>query len=104
MSSRNLTAAGRSASPSGTATASDSLARFFYWLPLPDHLTSEEAEVLALQKGVHVLCSHRFAMQSNKKSSYIRVSVTSPETEDDLRKGLLILKGILEGSAMEFLV
>lgn len=85
-------------------TASDNIARFFYWLPLPDRLTSEEAEVLALQKGIHILGSHRFAMQNNQKSSYIRVSVTSPETEDDLRKGLLILKGILESSAMEFYV
>lgn len=82
----------------------DSIARFFHWLPVPDHLTSEEMELLALQKGVHILGSHRFAMQSRQKSSYIRISITSPDTEDDLRKGLLILKSIFEDSKMDFFV
>ncbi len=82
----------------------DNIARFFYWLPLPKHLTSEEMELLALQRGVHILGSHRFAMQSKQKSSYIRVSITSPDTEDDLRKGLLILKNIFGDNAVNFFV
>lgn len=82
----------------------DNIARFFYWLPIPMHLTSEEMELLALQKGVHVLGSHRFAMQNGQKSSYIRVSITSPDTEDDLRKGLLIIKNIFEDNAINFFV
>ena len=49
----------------------DNIARFFYWLPIPERFTSEEIEILALQKGVHILGAHRFAMQSNQKSSYI---------------------------------
>ena len=73
-------------------------------LPLPEHLTSEEMELLALQKGVHILGSHRFAMQNEQKSSYIRVSVTSPDTEDDLRKGLMILKNICRDSTVNFIV
>ena len=43
-------------------------------------------------------------MQSNQKSSYIRVSITSPDTENDLRKGLLILKNIFEDNTVNFLV
>lgn len=82
----------------------DPLPRFFYWLPLPAHLTSEEAELFALQKGVHVLGSHRFAMQNEQKSSYIRVSVTSPDTEDDFRKGLLLLKAVFEDHPVNFFV
>ena len=82
----------------------DNIARFFFWLPLPEHLTSEEMELLALQKGVHILGSHRFAMQNEQKSSYIRVSVTSPDTEDDLRKGLMILKNICRDSTVNFIV
>lgn len=82
----------------------DNIARFFYWLPLPKHLTSEEMEVLALQRGVHILGSHRFAMQSRQKSSYIRVSVTSPDTEDNLKRGLLILKNIFSDNAVNFFV
>lgn len=82
----------------------DDIARFFYWLPLPGHLTSEETELLALQRGVHILGSHRFAMTSIRKSSYIRVSVTSPDTEDDLRKGLLILRNIFGDNTPNFFV
>lgn len=82
----------------------DDIVRFFYWLPIPEHLTSEDMELLALQRGVHILGSHRFSMTSIQKSSYIRVSVTSPDTEDDLRKGLLILKNIFEDSAVDFFV
>lgn len=82
----------------------DHIARFFYWLPVPNHLTSEELELLALQKGVHILGSHRFAMQSEQKSSYIRVSITSPNTQEDLRKGLLILKHIFEDNTLDFFV
>ena len=59
--------------------------------------------LLTLQRGVHILGSHRFAMQSKQKSSYIRVSIVSTDTEDDLRKGLLILKHIFEGDAVNSL-
>ncbi len=82
----------------------DNIARFFYWLSLPKHLTSEETELLALRRGIHILGSHRFAMQSKQKSSYIRVSIVSPHTEDDLRKGLLILKSIFENNTVNFFV
>ncbi len=74
----------------------DHIERFFHWLKIPGHLTSEELELLALRKGIHVLGSHRFAMQKENKSSYVRVSIASPETEDDLRIGLLTLKNIFE--------
>lgn len=84
--------------------AADDIARFFYWLSLPGHLTSEEAELLALQKGIHILGSHRFAMQNEQKSSHIRVSVTSPDTEEELRRGLLLLKEIFADSTMNFFV
>ena len=77
---------------------------FFHWLPLPGRLTSEELELAALQKGIHILGSHRFAMQSEEKSSYVRVSVTSPDTEGDLRKGLLILNEIFEQNRYDFFV
>lgn len=82
----------------------DNIERFFHWLPLPAHLTSGELELLALQKGIHVLGSHRFAMQNENRSSYVRVSIASPDTEDDLRKGLLLLKNIFEEKQMNFFV
>ena len=87
-----------------TEIITDHIERFFHWLQLPAHLTSEELELLALQKGIHVLGSHRFAMQNENKSSYVRVSVASPDTEDDLKKGLLILKNIFEEKQMHLFV
>ncbi len=86
------------------SSETDNIERFFHWLPLPAHLTSEELELLALQKGIHVLGSHRFAMQNENRSSYVRVSIASPDTEDDLRKGLLLLKNIFEEKQMNFFV
>lgn len=78
---------------------------FFRWLPIPDGLTSEELEILALKKGIHVLGSHRFALQSGTDtSSFVRLSVTSPHTEDDLRTGLMILKKVLEEKRTDFIV
>ncbi len=47
----------------------DNVERFFHWLELPKHLTSEELELLALQRGVRLLGSHRFAMRNEKKIS-----------------------------------
>ena len=82
----------------------DKIEHFFHWLPLPAHLTSEELELLALRKGIHVLGSHRFAMQNENKSSYVRLSIASPNTEDDLKKGLLILKNIFREKQMHFFV
>lgn len=79
--------------------------KFFHWLPIPDGRSSEELELLALQKGIHVLGSHRFAIQNEERpASYVRVSVTSPRTEDELRSGLLILKNIFEEKRTEFFV
>ena len=43
-------------------------------------------------------------MQNENRSSYVRVSVASPDTEDDLRKGLLLLKNIFEEKQMSFFV
>lgn len=78
---------------------------FFRWLPIPDGLTSEELEILALQKGVHVLGSHRFALQSGADaSSFVRLAVTSTHTEDDFRTGLLVLKKIVEEKRTDFIV
>ncbi len=82
----------------------DEMERFFHWLPIPGRLTSEELEYEALRKGIHVLGSHRFAMQGGNQSSYVRVATASPGTEDDLQKGLLILKGIFETKQADFFV
>lgn len=76
--------------------ATDDIPRFFHWLPLPEGLTSEEAECLALEKGVRILGSHRFALTGQERSSYVRAAITSPATSAKLQRGLLILKEIFD--------
>lgn len=66
-------------------------------------LLCEEAEVLALQKGVHVLGSHRFAMSGENKSSFVRVPIASPDMETELRKGLR-RRQMLEKGRVRFFV
>ena len=82
----------------------DNIARFFHWVKLPVGLTSEEAEILALQKGIHILGSHRFAMGSHCGSSYVRLSIASPDSETDLSYALKTLKEIFEQQKVTILV
>lgn len=87
------------------SSAPKQIENFFHWLPIPNGFPSEELELLALQKGIHVLGSHRFAIQNvNPSSSFVRVSITSPRTENELKSGLLILKSIFEEKRTEFFV
>lgn len=82
----------------------DDVPRFYHWLPLPVELTSEEAELRAASKGIRVLGSHRFAVSDTQGRAYLRVAIASPETEEDLRRGLVTLKSILEEKEIDFLV
>lgn len=71
---------------------------------LPDKLTSEEAELRAVSKGIHVLGSHRFSVADTQGRAYLRIATASPDTENDLIKGLMLLKSILEENKVDFLV
>ena len=82
----------------------DDVPRFYHWLQLPDGLTSEEAELRAMGKGIHVLGSHRFAVADTQGQAYLRVAIASPETEGELTKGLMLLKCILEEKEVRFWV
>lgn len=70
------------------------IARFFHWVRLPSHLTSEEAEFEALQKGVHILGSHRFQQGNQNSAAYVRLSIISPDTDEELFRALEILRKI----------
>ena len=83
---------------------SDDIVRFYHWLRLPVNMTSEDFELLALQRGVHVLGSHRFAIQNNDKSSYTRLSITSPVSDNDFIHALEIIRNIINEKQIEFYV
>lgn len=82
----------------------DNIARFFHWVKLPVGLTSEEAEILALQRGIHILGSHRFEMGSHDQSAFVRLSIASPDSDTDLSYALGILKEIFEQRKVTILV
>ena len=82
----------------------DNIARFFHWVKLPDNLRSEEAEILALQRGIHILGSHRFEMGSHNQAAYVRLSIASPDSEADLSYALETLKDIFGQQKVTILV
>ena len=85
-------------------TYDDHIERFFHWVKLPANLTSEEVEILALQRGIHILGSHRFEMGSHNQSSYVRLSIASPDSDTDLSYALETLKEIFEQQKATILV
>lgn len=58
----------------------------------------------ALQKGVHILGSHRFQQGNQNNAAYVRLSIISPDTEEELSHALEILRKILWESQVSFLV
>lgn len=67
----------------------------FRWLLLPENYTGKEFERLAQQAGVQVYASERFAVGKAKPPAAVRIVVTAPETMDELRTGLEVLKKLL---------
>ena len=68
---------------------------FFRWLPLPQlNMDEMELERQLLQQGVSVYGSYRFAVQRNQ-GNFIRLAISSPENEDQLKKGLKIVMDFL---------
>lgn len=68
----------------------------FRWLILPPKMESRIFEEIALKKGLQVYSAERFSIGAEKPISAIRISITAPKDEDQLIKGLSIIKSILE--------
>lgn len=69
--------------------------RFFHWMQLPGGMTGPEAELLALQKGIHILGSQRFAVGNRNTTAYVRLSIASPRSEAELEEALGVLRELL---------
>ncbi|EHJ52128.1 PLP-dependent aminotransferase family protein [Streptococcus macacae] len=79
--------------PETTSTNSYSL---FQWLPLPKNRSGYQFESLAKEKGVEVLCAERFLVGGLTEQSALRIATCSPNTLDELDRGLKILKSLVE--------
>ncbi|MEK4669968.1 aminotransferase-like domain-containing protein [Niallia sp. FSL R7-0271] len=68
----------------------------FRWLLLPGKLTGTEFEALAAQNGVQVYAAERFVVGNSCPDRAVRISVCAPESMEELKLGLVILKRLLE--------
>ncbi len=67
----------------------------FRWLLLPGTVTGAEFENLVKLQGVQVYAAERFVVGNSSPERAVRISVCAPETLEELERGLLILKGLL---------
>ncbi len=73
----------------------------FLWMHLPDGWTGREFELSARAAGVKVFCAEKFMVGNGRIPPAVRISLTGPETKDDLIGGLAILKNILSNNSRE---
>lgn len=67
----------------------------FRWIVLPEGTDCRRLEELALEQGVELFAASRFAVGKTQPPAAFRVSVTSPKADEDLIKGLNVIKAIL---------
>lgn len=66
------------------------------WLVLPNGMSGAEFEHAALEKGVIVYGSERFTVGKDCPERAARLAVCTPDSIEELRRGLEILRSILE--------
>ena len=66
------------------------------WLLLPEGITGIAFEQLARQHGVSVYGSERFAVGKEAPVAAARLAVCAPESIEELERGLIILKQLLD--------
>lgn len=67
----------------------------FRWLLLPEKFSGEQFEKLTFNAGVSVYASERFAVGNVKPPNAVRIAVSAPNSDEELKRALNILKGIL---------
>lgn len=69
---------------------------FFQWLILPDKWQGREFELTLHQAGVQVFCAEKFVVGSSQFPSAIRISLSGPDTKEELERGLMTIKDLLK--------
>jgi Transcriptional regulators containing a DNA-binding HTH domain and an aminotransferase domain (MocR family) and their eukaryotic orthologs len=67
-------------------------AAFYHWLPLPDNCSGKMFELLCSERGVTVYGSERFLASGLNHKNAVRISISSPKTISELKKGLSVVK------------
>ncbi|WP_041956616.1 PLP-dependent aminotransferase family protein [Sulfurospirillum arsenophilum] len=68
----------------------------FRWLVLPEGIDANKIEEEAFNLGVQVYSSARFAVGTTKPISAIRLAITASRSLENLEKGLVILRDLLQ--------
>lgn len=68
---------------------------FYRWLPILEDTNSQQLEANLLTKGIRVFHSDRFLSGSNTSDKFLRISLASTNSLDELRIGLEILNSQL---------
>lgn len=68
---------------------------FFLWHPLPEPWTGKAFEDKARDAGVNVFCAEKFAVGSEDVSAAVRLSLSGPESREELTAGLKKIREIL---------
>lgn len=68
----------------------------FRWLKLPSETSGTDFEALALQHGVQVYAAERFVIGNSIPEKAVRLSISAPETIEELERGLKILQQLLK--------
>lgn len=69
---------------------------YFRWLMLPKEWTGKEFEICAKMSGVQIFCAERFAVGSNPVPAAVRIATASVKSQQELIKGMTILKDLLQ--------
>lgn len=69
---------------------------FFIWLSLPGQWTGTALSAAARRAGVNVFGAEKFAVGDSRVPARARVSLSGPWEREELRKGLIILRDLLE--------
>ncbi len=73
----------------------------FRWLTLPEAFTGNSFELCARNAGVQIYAAERFAVGNGRIPRAVRIAVTAEASEEEFKKGIYIIKEILE-SKQEF--
>ena len=68
----------------------------FRYLILPKSISDKDIESSCLEKGVQIFSSKRFLVSTHPNKNAIRLSISGPRDIEELRKGLLIVKEVLD--------
>jgi DNA-binding transcriptional MocR family regulator len=70
---------------------------FFLWLHLPEPWSGAALELRAREAGVNLFGAERFSVGHEPVPAAVRISLSGPQSLQDLAKGLDVVRRILEG-------